>query len=69
MARRARTSWTRIDDLLVCMGHDTLAPPEKVAELALGLAHFHKNDDFRACRGMGDLLRKNLEISLGLDGA
>lgn len=68
MARRAKASWSRIDDLLVCMGHDVLAPPEKVQGLAQGLAHFHKNDDFRSCRGMGDLVRKNLEISLGIEG-
>lgn len=69
MARRARTSWSRIDDLLVAMGHDVLAPPEKAAELAAGLAHYHKNDDFRSCLSMGDLLRKNLEVSLGLSGS
>jgi len=69
MARRAKASWSRIDDLLVCMGHDVLAPPEKVQALAQGLAHFHKNDDFRSCLGMGDLVRKNLEVSLGIEGS
>jgi hypothetical protein len=67
MARRARTNWSRIDDLLVCMSHDVLAPDEKVRGLSLGLAHYHKNDTFRSCTGMGDLLRKNLEVSLGLE--
>jgi len=66
MARRARTAWERIEDLLVCMQHDTLAPPDKIRTLAAGLAHYHKDDDFRSCAGMGDLLRKNLEVSLGL---
>ena len=69
MARRAKTAWNRIDDLLVSMGHDVLAPPEKVAALASGLAHFHKNDDFRSCTSMGDLVRRNLEVSLGLEGS
>ena len=69
MARRARTNWPRIDDLLVSMGHDILAPADKVAELAAGLANYHKNDDFRSCTGMGDLLRKNLDVSLGLGGS
>jgi hypothetical protein len=68
MARRAKTSWDRIDDLLVSMSRDVLAPPDKVAELAKGLAHFHKHDDFRACTSMGDLVRRNLEVSLGLEG-
>jgi hypothetical protein len=67
IARRARTNWGRIDDLLVSMSHDVLAPEEKVRALAQGLAHYHKNDTFRSCQGMGDLLRKNLEVSLGLD--
>jgi hypothetical protein len=48
------------------MGHDLLSPPEKVAELASGLAHYHKNDDFRSCLSMGDIVRKNLEVTLGL---
>jgi hypothetical protein len=67
MSRRAKASWNRIDDLLVCMGHDVLSSPEKSAALAIGLAHFHKNDDFRSCTGMGDLVRKNLEVTLGLE--
>jgi len=68
MARRAKASWNRIDDLLVSMGHDVLGPPEKIAELGAGLAHFHKNDDFKSCLNMGDLVRKNLEVILGLEG-
>lgn len=66
IARRARAGWERIDDLLVAMSHDTISTPEKVAELAAGLAHFHKNDDFRALANMGDIVRKNLEVTLGL---
>ena len=69
MARRAKANWGRIDDLLVSMDHDVLAPLEKVRALSLGLAHFHKNDDFRSCTGMGELVRKNLEVSLGLVGS
>lgn len=66
MSRRAKGNWSRIDDLLVCMDHDSLSPPDKVTQLGVGLAHYHKMDDFRSCRGMGELLRKNLEVSLSL---
>jgi len=66
IARRARTNWPRIDDLLLSMGHDVLSTTEKVTELASGLARYHKNDDFRSCASMGGIVRKNLEVTLGL---
>jgi len=66
MARRLKTSWTRLDDLLSALERDHISTPEKIVELALGLAHYHKDDDFRSCTSMGDILRKNLQSCLHL---
>ncbi len=66
MARRAKGDWGRINDLLDVMEHGEFSNPEKTAQLAAGLAHFHKNDDFRGCRSMGELVRLNLEVTLEL---
>ncbi len=67
MARRAKNNWPRINELLDCMEHDVVSTPEKVKELGAGLAKFHKNDDFRACTSMGEVLRRNLETILNLE--
>lgn len=67
MARRMKNSLTRINDLLDTMEHDMLSTAEKIAGLAAGLAHYHKNDDFRSCRSMGELTRKNIEEFLNID--
>lgn len=66
MARRARNVWSRLVELLDTMEHDCISTPEKTAELAAGLALYHKDGDFKACRSMGELLRKNLETCLEL---
>lgn len=64
MARRLKTSWTRLDDLLSALERDEISTPDKVAELSAGLAKYHKDDDFRSCTTMGELLRKNLQSCL-----
>lgn len=64
MARRLKIAWPRLNDLLDVLDRDQISNPDKTAELAKGLAHYHKNDDFKSCRSMGELLRKNLEASL-----
>lgn len=68
MARRMKSSWVRVNDLLDTMEHDEqLSTPEKIKELGQGLAHVHKNDDFRSCRTIGELTRKNIEVFLNLE--
>lgn len=67
MARRLKIAWNRLDDLLGVMGRDNLSTPEKIAELAAGLAHYHKNDDFKSASSMGELLRMNIQASLNLE--
>ena len=60
MARRLKTTWARIDDLLFCMEQDAVSTPEKTSELAAGLARFHKDDDFLDIHNMGELTRHHL---------
>lgn len=64
MAKRLKASWVRLDDLLTTMEHDVISLPEKITELAAGLAHYHKNNDFKSARSMGELCRMNLDALL-----
>ncbi len=67
MAKRAKSVWGRLVELLDTLEQDTISTAEKIGELGQGLAHYHKNGDFKSCRSMAELLRKNLEISLDLN--
>ncbi|MFW6228809.1 MAG: hypothetical protein ACOC2V_05055 [Alkalispirochaeta sp.] len=60
MARRLHTSWARVDDLLFCMEQDDVSTPDRVQELAAGLAKYHKDDDFLLFQNMGQLTRHHL---------
>jgi hypothetical protein len=60
MARRLRTSWSRVDDLLFCMEQDTVSTPDRINELARGLARYHHDQDFMHATGMGQLTRHHL---------
>ncbi|HKK47594.1 MAG TPA: hypothetical protein VJ932_00760 [Alkalispirochaeta sp.] len=60
MARRMRTAWSRVDDLLFCMEHDTVSDDGRVQELARGLARYHRDDDFLEATTMGQLTRHHL---------
>jgi hypothetical protein len=67
MARRLKTTWSRIDDLLYCMEQDDVSTPEKVADLAKGLTRFHKDEDFRDIDNMGQLTRHHLTTMITKD--
>jgi len=60
MARRMRTAWSRVDDLLYCMELDEISTPDRVEQLAAGLARYHHDEDFRESRKMGQLTRHHL---------
>lgn len=60
MARRMRTAWSRVDDLLYCMEQDEISTPDRVEQLATGLARYHHDEDFRESRKMGQLTRHHL---------
>jgi len=64
MARRMKVAEERLQDLLDTMENDQISTSEKVRELGIGLAKFHKNDEFKSCKSMGSLTRLNIEFHL-----
>lgn len=60
MARRMHTAWSRVDDLLYCMEQDNISTPDRVEELARGLARYHHDGDFLDDSSMGQLTRHHL---------
>lgn len=67
IARRMRSSWSRIDDLLYCMERDEISTPENVRELADGLARFHSEREFLSVTNMGQLTRQHLTTMVTKD--
>ena len=66
MAKRAKSVWGRLLELIDTMEQDPISSPEKIVQLGEGLANYHNNGDFKSCRSMAELLRKNLEVCLDL---
>ena len=60
MARRMRTEWSRVDDLLYCMEQDSVSTESRVADLAAGLSRYHHDQDFLNISTMGQLTRHHL---------
>lgn len=64
IARRARASSTRINELFRCMVKDDISYPRKVESLKKDLASHHKNDSFLSCNSMGELVLNNIKLVL-----
>jgi len=64
IARRARASRTRLNQLLDCMCQDTISHDGKVSKLSEELAEHHKNDIFFSCKSMGEIVLANLKLVL-----
>lgn len=64
VARRCQVAHNRLDALWSAMCPDEISPPEKVLELREGLNRYHETDAFSEAETMGQLVRKNLEVSL-----
>lgn len=64
MARRLRSAWERIDDLLYCMEQDSISTEDRVHSLAEGLRRFHGDQDFLTMNTMGQLTRHHLTSML-----
>lgn len=64
MARRLRSAWARIDDLLYSMEQDTISTEDRIRTLAEGLRRFHGDDDFLSLQNMGQLTRHHLTAML-----
>ncbi len=60
MARRLKSGWSRVDDLLYCMEQDTISTETRVESLREGLSRYHKDPIFLESRTMGQLTRQHL---------
>lgn len=66
IARRWRAVESRVDRLIRCMRASPCSTDEKIIELSRGLNEYHGTDKFSDCRNMGDLLERQLEVSLAM---
>ncbi len=64
IARRARTSRTRLNHLFKSMIKDKLSSDQKIKQLQKELINHHNNDIFDNCTSMGQLVLANLKLVL-----
>ena len=64
IAARAKTLKDRFEDLMEVMTEDTISSPEKVRQLAKELGNHHRSTAFDACKKMGEIVQKNIELVL-----
>ena len=62
IANRLKVERSRVDDRLKSMKQDTLSKPENLVKLGKELADFYEENDFLACRSMGELVELSLEM-------
>lgn len=67
IANRAKASKERLNDLLNIMIEDHISEPKKVNQLKLELARHHKNDIFKKCQNMGEIVFTNIQLLLQKD--
>lgn len=61
IASRVKSSHFEIEDILVAMEQDEIAPNENMLSLREDLARHYQNDKFLSCKNMGNILRISLE--------
>lgn len=64
IAKRLRSSRYRLKDLLDIMCIDQISSPDKVDQLKHELADHFDDYTFIRCRNMGEVLKKNLKVTL-----
>lgn len=64
IAKRLRSSRYRLKDLLDIMTLDHISSDEKVNRLKHELAEHHDDPTFLKCRNMGEIVKKNLKVTL-----
>ena len=64
MAKRLRSSRYRVKDLIDIMNIDRISTEEKVNQLKTELAAHFQDPSFEKCRNMGEILKKNLKLTL-----
>lgn len=62
IANRFKVEKKRIDDLLHAMSKDKLSSDEKTGQLKKDLAKYYKDPSFLECQGMGDLVKRSLQL-------
>lgn len=65
ISRRYISEHQRIATLLACMKKNAVEPFEKVVQLRAELGEYHQTHRFDSCQSMGDIVERNLEITLG----
>jgi hypothetical protein len=61
LVRRIKHSHKILEDLFKTMEKETLSKPEKIVQLASELVIHHKDQGFKDCKSMIDILRLNLQ--------
>ena len=56
MAKRLKSSNTRINHLMRCMKNDRISTPENVEQLKKDLLNYTHDKNFKKCRNMGEIL-------------
>lgn len=64
ISRRIQVAHQRLAALFDCMVAEELSIPEKVSELREGLNAYHHGRFFDDCKNMGEIVRRNLEVTL-----
>ncbi len=64
MARRVKLAHARLGAFFDCMCPDEISLPEKIDQLKEELNAYHQTAEFDACSTMGDLVKKNLAVTL-----
>jgi hypothetical protein len=62
IARRAKSSNNKLNELLICMENDSISSEEKVYQLKHELSSHHRNDGFLDAKNMGELVHKNISL-------
>lgn len=62
LAKRASRENDRLNDLLICMGKDTISMPDKIKELKTGLFDLTGDVNFKKARNMGGILDGALDF-------
>ncbi len=67
IAGRVKASIKQVNELFDVMTHDEISQKNKVAQLGEELAYHHKNDIFKKCLNMGEIVLTNIVLLLQKD--
>ena len=67
IAARVKAERERVNMLIKIMVKDPISTPEKVNRLKEDLIYHHKNDIFKKCNSMGEIVRTNIQMLLQKD--